>query len=543
MHLKSTVHQWRYRFGYLLFISFMWLLGSCSTHRSFGASSNQNTSEIVAFKPNLQPQKKDNSNLLNQPNSSHKKTSQVFKDPERSFRGVWVATVANIDWPKHPSDSFEKMQEDYKSLLKFYKDLHFNTVIVQVRAAGDALYPSKLAPWSKYLSGKQGLQPQINIDPLEWLIETTHAYGMDFHAWINPYRATMSMETKGLSQDHDFYTHREWLIPYGNKYYYNPGLPEVREHMLAVVRELVNTYQIDGLHLDDYFYPYKIEKQSFKDETSYRVYGGAMSLGDWRRQNVDSLIAGISNEIKQTKPWVSFGVSPFGVWKNKGTDPKGSDTRAGQTTFEDLYADPLVWMREGWIDYLVPQLYWSMNYELAAHKTLVDWWANQKSNSKIYIGYGPYKIFNNADNAWDQPNELGDQIAYGNQKEVIEGQVFFSAKSLMQNSLASVVASLKQNAFKEVVMAPLVGAAKKADSIQWKADVHTDAQGTLRVSSIAPEWSKYIPYFLNTELNIYEAGAIRATHIPFLGAKNIEFIKGINSYGQLSAPIPVTRMR
>lgn len=543
MHLKSTVQHWHYRFGYLLFMSFMWLLGSCSAHRSFGASSNQNTTEIVASKANLQPQKKDYSNLLNQPNSSHKKTSQVFKDPERSFRGVWVATVANIDWPKHPNDSFEKMQEDYKSLLKFYKDLHFNTVIVQVRAAGDALYPSKLAPWSKYLSGKQGLQPQTNTDPLEWLIETTHAYGMDFHAWINPYRATMSMETKELSQDHDFYTHREWLIPYGNKYYYNPGLPEVREHMLAVVRELVNTYQIDGLHLDDYFYPYKIEKQSFKDEISFKMYGSDMSLGDWRRQNVNSLIAGIFNEIKQTKPWVSFGVSPFGVWKNKGTDPKGSDTRAGQTTFEDLYADPLTWMREGWIDYLVPQLYWSMNYELAAHKTLVDWWVDQKSKSKIYIGYGPYKIFNNADNAWDQPNELGDQIAYGNEKEVIEGQVFFSAKSLMQNSLASVVVSLKQRAFNEVVMAPLVGAAKKADSIQWNATAHTDAQETLRVSSIASEWAKYIPYFLNAELNIYEAGAIRATHIPFKEAENIEFIKGINSYGQLSAPIPVKRMR
>lgn len=577
------------KLGYrsLLFLTLLILFQSCLSKRSYGknyeaaqlkstpvllnsSSEDIKAKETSANESTFKKPVVKQTNPRNPTQAATENLSPVFKDPKRSFRGVWVATVANIDWPKHPNDSFEKMQEDYKALLQFYKDLHFNAVVVQVRTAGDALYPSDLAPWSKYLSGKEGLPPKTDLDPLAWLIETTHAYGMDFHAWINPYRATMSLNSGERSKEHDFYTHRQWLIPYGNKYYYNPGLPEVQSKLIAVVHELVEKYDIQGIHLDDYFYPYQLKNEVFNDQESYATYGKHLPLDSWRRQNIDSLISGISRTLKQLKPWVSFGVSPFGVWKNKDTDPKGSDTRAGQTTYEDLYADPLLWMDKGWIDYLAPQLYWSMDYELASHKTLVDWWVQQKSKSRIYIGYGAYKIYNNADPAWDKKEELANQISYGNQQQELEGQLLFSAKSLMQAPLSSVVSHLKKTVFREVVLAPTVGPRHTAEqkhlsegkgvtetkggaktisaseataaykAIPWKARASMDAQGVLRINSKDTRFTKYIPYSPDSSSEIFHAGPLQSVKIPFKTSGTTKFIKGVDRHGWLSQAIPVT---
>jgi uncharacterized lipoprotein YddW (UPF0748 family) len=349
----------------------------------------------------------------------------------REFRGVWIATVANIDWPTSSTDPFSKQKEEFIKLLDYYKSLNFNAVIVQVRTAGDAFYPSKYAPWSKYLTGKQGLKPNTTEDPLSWMILEAHRRGLEFHAWFNPYRATMTLDTKELSPNHDFVKHRNWMIKYDTKYYYNPGLPEVRAHLVEIINEVVQNYNIDAVHFDDYFYPYKVEKVNFDDAASFKKYGKpGQKLDDWRRENVNLLVKEVNENIKAHKPWVQFGISPFGVWRNIDKDPSGSKTRAGQTNYDDLYADVLTWMKNGWIDYLIPQLYWSMDYNLASHRILLDWWSKNSYNTKIYIGNGPYKIRDNADKAWDNPMEISNQVGLSKVTPNISGNAYFSAKSM-----------------------------------------------------------------------------------------------------------------
>ncbi len=302
--------------------------------------------------------------------------SYRLPDIPREFRGVWIATVANIDWPVSPDSPWEVQKQEFIKLLDYYKNLNFNAVIVQIRTAGDAFYPSNYAPWSKYLTGKQGQAPRTQENPLTWMIKEAHDRGLEFHAWLNPYRATMNLETEDLSPEHDFFKHRNWMLKYGTKWYYDPGLPEVKSHLLAIIKEVVSNYDIDAIHFDDYFYPYREPKLEFPDKASYDKYKKpGQSRDDWRRQNVNDLIFALNETIKSQKPWVQFGISPFGVWRNQDKDPKGSPTRAGQTNYDDLYADVLLWMKNGWIDYLIPQLYWSMEHPLASHRKLADWWS------------------------------------------------------------------------------------------------------------------------------------------------------------------------
>ena len=493
------------------------IVTSCSAQRTTG----------------LGPQSK---NIPKTETAIKKESNLVFNDPERSFRGVWIATVANIDWPKNSSDTYEKMQKDYIDLLVFYKKIKFNAVIVQIRASGDAFYPTSMAPWSKYLTGKQGENTKFKTDPLEWLIETTHKYGMDFHAWINPYRATMTMDTSLLSETHDFNKHPNWMVPYGSKYYYNPGLPEVQSHLIAVAKDIVERYNIDGIHLDDYFYPYKTEGAIFEDHEAFTKYGNGQQINDWRRENINRLIEGIHTTVKSEKPWVSFGVSPFGVWKNNHTDPRGSNTRAGQTTYDDLYADPLVWMEKGWIDYLVPQLYWSMNFAPAAHKTLVDWWSKEKKKSNIYIGYGAYKIFNNADPAWKNPNEIIDQLAYGSKQSEITGQVIFSAKSLMQDGLEDVVHTLKNGPFSEWVLPPLSPLREANEAYTLNATTNKISEEYFTVKVANPNITKLVLYATNEANTAAEAVAILPIYNGLAHVKNtkVTFIKGLNRHNELS---------
>ncbi len=356
----------------------------------------------------------------------------ITKAPKEEFRGVWIATVANIDWPKHPEDDVTKKKKDFIAILDYYQKLNFNAAIVQVRTAGDAFYETDLAPWSKYISGKEGEAPKDFEHPLKWMIDETHKHGMEFHAWLNPYRATVNLDTTTLANSHDFYQHRDWMVKYGQKYYYNPGLPEVRNKFNLIIKELVSNYEVDAIHFDDYFYPYKMEGEVFEDASTFSQYGlPSQSLDDWRRSNVDSLVSNAHKTIKATKSWVQFGISPFGVWKNKSTDPRGSDTQAGQTTFEDLYANPLLWVQKGWLDYLAPQVYWSMDYPVASHRKITTWWDQATPNTNLYIGNGAYKIKNNSDKAWNKTNEIPKQLKFSRNLEHVNGNIFFSAKSLM----------------------------------------------------------------------------------------------------------------
>ncbi|MFL9829692.1 family 10 glycosylhydrolase [Flavobacterium sp. ST-87] len=368
-------------------------------------------------------------------------------NPKNEFRAVWIATVANIDWPVSNTDAVEKQKADFIEILDAYKKLNYNVVIVQIRSAGDAMYPTNLAPWSKYLTGKQGLAPYPFYDPLDWMIAQAHQRGFEFHAWLNPYRATMDLNIGALSRSHDVIKHPEWMIKYGGKYYYNPALPEVQTHLMNIVDEVVTKYDVDAIHFDDYFYPYRIKGEEFNDTAAYRKYGNGQSREDWRRDNVNTYVQSTYNSIKKIKPWVQFGISPFGVWRNKSVDPRGSDTQAGQTNYDDLYADPMTWMEGNYIDYLLPQLYWSIEHKTASYAKLAKWWSeNTNKNTALYIGNGSYKINSDSDKKWFNPNEIPNQIDLTRTYPNINGNAFFSAKWFVNKNQA-VTQLLKDNQY------------------------------------------------------------------------------------------------
>ena len=350
--------------------------------------------------------------------------------PKYEFRAVWVATVVNIDWPSTKELTTGEQKQEFIELLDFYQELNFNAVIVQIRAAGDAFYASAYEPWSKYLTGEEGRPPEPYYDPLEWMIAEAHERGYEFHAWFNPYRATFDKDTLALAPNHAFNTHRDWMVEYGKRFYFNPGLPAVRRYTTNVIMEVVNKYDIDGVHFDDYFYPYKVKEQVFADSLTYALHGIGKDIESWRRASVDSLVKNVSDSIRAVKPWVQFGISPFGVWRNASVDSLGSNTRAGQTTFDDLYADPLKWMEYQWIDNVIPQLYWSMDYPPASHRILVQWWSEREYEGHLYVGNGAYKVKNNSDKAWRKYREIIDQVDLARNEKAVTGNVFFSAKSI-----------------------------------------------------------------------------------------------------------------
>jgi uncharacterized lipoprotein YddW (UPF0748 family) len=408
---------------------------------------SQTQTKPASQQPTLKPETRSS--------ERYKVHETTVKPTPREFRGVWIATVANIDWPTSSTDPFSKQQADFIALLEYYKKLNFNAVIIQIRTAGDAFYPSAYAPWSRYLTGKEGQKPNTNLDPLAWMIEQAHLRGLEFHAWLNPYRATMNLDTKVLSPSHDLNKNPEWMIKYDTKYYYNPGLPEVKAFLVNIIKEVVQNYDIDAIHFDDYFYPYKVAKIEFQDVATFKKYGKkGQTIDDWRRENVNELVQSVYQTIKNEKPWVQFGVSPFGVWRNQSKDPNGSNTRAGHANYDDLYADPITWMKNGWIDYLVPQLYWSMDFPLASYKILTNWWSKNHHNTNVYIGNGPYKIRNNADNAWDNPQEIPQQIAYTRATPHLQGNAYFSAQSLYLKN-KDIAQNIFQNFYQKEVLTPV----------------------------------------------------------------------------------------
>jgi uncharacterized lipoprotein YddW (UPF0748 family) len=369
------------------------------------------------------------------------------RHPKNEFRGVWIATVVNIDWPKSNSDGVEKEKADYIEILEAYKNLNYNAVIVQIRSVGDAFYSSDLAPWSRFLTGKEGQAPNPNYDTLAWMIEQAHVRGFEFHAWMNPYRATFDLNKKLLSPNHDANTHPEWMIEYAGKMYYDPALPEVQEHLTKIVKEVVDKYDVDAIHFDDYFYPYTVPGKQFNDSDSFKKYGNGMTIGDFRRANVSNFVHTISTTIKTSKPWVQFGISPFGVWRNKTMDPKGSDTQSGQTNYDDLYADPILWMNEKWIDYIVPQLYWRIAHPKVSYAKLLKWWSENSNNAAIYIGNSSYKVRADSDKSWNFLVEIPNQIDLTRTYPNVQGNAFFSAKSFINRNF-DVVRHLEENQYK-----------------------------------------------------------------------------------------------
>ncbi len=368
------------------------------------------------------------------------------------FRGVWVATVDNIDWPSRGNYYSDSQKTEFIKLLDMHQRNGMNAMIVQIRPATDAFYPSQYEPWSEFLTGKQGQPPVPYYDPLEFMITETHKRGMEFHAWMNPYRAVFNIGKSSIAASHITKIHPEWFLTYGDKKYFDPGNKDAQQYVTNVVGDVVRRYAVDAVHFDDYFYPYRIAGKEFPDNTNYLRYGNGMDKEDWRRSNVDSIILMLSTVIKKENPKCQFGISPFGVWRNDDKDPvNGSKTKAGQTNYDDLYADILLWLKNSWIDYVAPQLYWEFGHKAAPYEILLDWWSKHTYGKNCYIGLGIYRAGSNS--AWKDITQLPRQIEALRNTPNIQGMIFFSSKSF-NNNPNGWSDSLRLDYFKEPAKTP-----------------------------------------------------------------------------------------
>ena len=370
------------------------------------------------------------------------------------FRGVWVATVDNIDWPAKGNFNSDSQKAEFIRLLDMHQRNGINAMIVQVRPAADALYPSQYEPWSEWLTGKQGKPPVPYYDPLEFMIAETHKRKMAFHAWMNPYRAEFTTGVSTISATHITRLHPDWFLPYGDKKYFDPGNKAVQQYVAAVVKDVVSRYAVDGVHFDDYFYPYRIAGKEFPDNTSYLQYGNGLKKDDWRRSNTDSIIAMLSRIIKSVNKTCVFGISPFGIWRNADKDPiNGSKTNGAASNYDDLYANILLWLKNGWIDYVAPQLYWEFGHPKAPYNLLLDWWNNHTYGRHCYIGLGIYKA--NINKAWREHTQLTRQIDSLRSKPNIQGMIFFSSINFETNPNGW-SDSLRLHYFKESAKLPVM---------------------------------------------------------------------------------------
>ncbi|HMF72588.1 MAG TPA: family 10 glycosylhydrolase [Flavitalea sp.] len=354
-----------------------------------------------------------------------------YAQPKYEFRAAWIATVDNIDWPSRGNYNTEKQKQEYIKMLDMHQRNGMNAVVVQIRPCTDAFYPSPFEPWSEWLTGKQGRPPYPYYDPLQFMIEEAHKRGMEFHAWCNPYRAEFGIGKSSIAPDHITKTHPEWFVSYGGTRYFDPGNKDAQQFVVRVIRDVVSRYNVDAIHFDDYFYPYRIAGKEFPDQVSFDKYGNGLNREDWRRSNVDSIIVHLSRVIKEENPFCRFGISPFGIWRNKSKDPEGSETNGGQTNYDDLYADILLWLREGWIDYVAPQLYWEFGHKAAPYEVLIDWWSKHTYGKHCYIGLGIYRAGSNA--AWKDKTQLPRMLNMLRNYPEIQGAIYFSSKSFEKN--------------------------------------------------------------------------------------------------------------
>lgn len=348
------------------------------------------------------------------------------------FRGAWVATVDNIDWPSRPGLPVEQMRAELDAILDRAEALHLNALVFQVRTECDALYQSDLEPWSAWLTGQQGVAPAGGFDPLAHAIEGAHRRGIELHAWFNPYRARHFKSKSAADPKHVSLANPKWVVQYGEYQWMDPGVPQALEHTLAVVLDVVRRYDLDGVHIDDYFYPYPVKGLEFPDEAShaaYRARGGKLARDDWRRRNVDEMVRKLHQQVHREKPWVRFGISPFGVVR-PGV-PEG--TTAGIDQYGQLYADVRRWLREGWCDYIAPQLYWPIDQKPQSFSVLLPWWAREVGNQcHLWTGINPGRAAAMAKH-WRE-GELATQVQLMRQQPRANGHIHFSFKSLQRDT-------------------------------------------------------------------------------------------------------------
>lgn len=344
---------------------------------------------------------------------------------EREFRGAWVATVWNLDWPSQPGLSAAAQKAQLRALLDRAAELKLNAILLQVRPASDALYASDIEPWSQYLTGKAGVSP--GYDPLVFAIAEAHARGLELHAWVNPFRAAVSASA-ALPSNHVAKKHPEWMRRFGKQLWIDPGEPAARAYVIGVITDIARRYNVDGIHLDDYFYPYPLSSGggSFPDDSSWQRYGAksGMSRADWRRDNINNFVRSMYRAVKATKPRLRVGISPFGIWR-PGVPPT---TEAQLDAYGQLYADSRKWLAEGWLDYLAPQLYWSIKPAKHSFPVLLDWWRAQSNGKPVWPGIATERIGSKR-----PAREITDQIALTRRGTNSPGHIHWSMKALLKN--------------------------------------------------------------------------------------------------------------
>ncbi|HET9426470.1 MAG TPA: family 10 glycosylhydrolase [Gemmatimonadaceae bacterium] len=463
---------------------------------------------------------------------------------QREMRGLWVATVANIDWPSRKGLTAREQQAELIGILDKAAKTGFNTIVFQVRPAADALYASPLEPWAAWLSGNQGEHP--GYDPLAFAIAESHARGMQLHAWINPFRAGNTADTAKLAPGHVFNTRRDLVRVYGGNLWMDPGDPAAQERSIDVIRDIVTRYDIDGMHADDYFYPYQVRDSAangflqFPDDSTWARHGGGMSRDDWRRANIDRFVERMYREVHAIKPGVVVGISPFGIWR-----PGYPASVSGLDAYASIYADSRKWLQRGWVDYFVPQLYWAIGAPQQSFPVLLDWWIGENAARRhVWPGLATYRVANGTPTAFSL-EEIPTQIRLTRDRLREPGEIHFNTKAALERLDATVRATLERDLYGTRAIVP---AYPWLDSIAPAVPRISVSDGTLRIAMDANDPARW--WLVRAHLPARRSWRGRkpaawSTRLEFAGSSSIVIdpstdrlvVQAIDQAGNASAPV------
>jgi uncharacterized lipoprotein YddW (UPF0748 family) len=487
---------------------------------------------------------------------SYEPTNLTPPKPEREFRGAWVATVGNIDWPSRPDLSVAEQKAEFLAILDRAAQLRLNAIVFQVRPACDALYASPIEPWSEYLTGAMGKAPQPFYDPLTFAIEGAHQRGLELHAWFNPYRAAHASARSPIASNHVSKTRPSLVRRYGKQLWLDPGEKEVQDYSLSVVMDVVRRYDVDGVHFDDYFYPYKESeggwKIDFPDETSWKRFGagGKVSRDDWRRENVNTFIRRVYESIKAAKPWVKFGVSPFGIWR-----PGNPPQIKGYDAYAELYADSRKWLANGWLDYCAPQLYWAIEPKEQSFPVLLRWWDEQNPKRRhIWPGLNAARVRSRTGtegvpdrtNVWTnasrergswKPDEIVSQIRLASRQPVSAGHVHWSMKSLMRSP--ELDAALERTVYAEPALVPAcawLGTAPPARPNLKVAAGHSSVKLSWDAADAKKAWLWVLQYKCGDKWTTQVLPGHRRSHLLDGNPPEALALSAVDRVGNLSSP-------
>ena len=455
-------------------------------------------------------------------------TSQT--SPKRELRATWLSTFLNLDWPSTATRSVQQVKDSVIKMLDLQLQTGINAIYFQVRNECDAVYPSSIEPWSASVTGTQGIAPANNFDPLQFMIDECRKRGIEIHAWFNPYRAVNNYYSIGsYASNHVAKTHPEWLLSQGSLRILNPGIPAVRDYVLSVVMDVLRRYDVDGIHYDDYFYPYPGAGGSntrFNDNATFSTYArGFSNQNDWRRDNINLFIQRSYDSIKTIKPWVKFGVSPFGIWQNQRSDAAGSATN-GLQSYSDVYADTKKWLEQGWVDYVTPQIYWSTGFSTASYSVLVPWWNNNAYGRHVYVGHAVYKLNADADRDpnWYNSSQINKQIRLNRTYSNIQGSTFFRSQYFSSNPLK----------FRDSLTEHLYATPALLPTMPWRDNVAPEpvknVTATIRNNHVQLNWSAAVA--VNNELNKTRQFVVYRFNSPAIDLNNADAIQLITGNAQ-----------